>query len=153
MPVVFFAFRIMVGIGLALLATAITGAVLRWRGGLTDTRWFLWLTMATGPLGFVAVLAGWTTTEAGRQPFVVYGALRTADAASPLASGAVASTFAAFTLIYAILLAAFLWFAVRIALAGPVTAGPQKKERHPGLARTGTSLTAGVPSATPAPGE
>ena len=83
-PIVFFAFRIMVGIGVILLATAITGAVLRWRGRLYETRWFQLLAMATTPLGFIAVLAGWTTTEAGRQPWVIYGHLRTADAVAPV---------------------------------------------------------------------
>ena len=79
-PIVFFAFRIMVGIGIVLIATAITGAVLRWRGRLFDTRWFQLIAMAVTPLGFLAVLAGWTTTEAGRQPWIIYGRLRTADA-------------------------------------------------------------------------
>src|SRR5262249_35357433 len=88
-PIVFFALRIMVGFALILLATAVIGAVLRLRGRLYDTHWFLWLAMATTPLGFVAVLAGWTTTEAGRQPWVVYGMLRTADAVAPVAAHAV----------------------------------------------------------------
>jgi cytochrome d ubiquinol oxidase subunit I len=66
-PIVFFAFRIMVGIGMVLLITAVTGALLLWRGRLYGTRWFQLLAMAVTPLGFLAVLAGWTD-EAGRQP-------------------------------------------------------------------------------------
>lgn len=118
-PIVFFAFRIMVGIGLVLLATAICGAFLRWTGGLYDRRWFQIVAVAVSPLGFLAVLAGWVTTEAGRQPYVVYGYLRTADAASPVAAGAVASTLLAFGLVYNLLLATFLWFLVRIIWRGP----------------------------------
>ena len=152
-PIVFFAFRIMVGVGLVLLATALAGAVLRWRGRLHETRWFLWLAMATGPLGFLAVLAGWTTTEAGRQPFVVYGALRTADAVSPVASAAVAATLAAFVVIYGVLLAAFLWFAVRIALAGPLGDTPEMVRIHPGLDRAAPGLAPSPLPTNPAPGE
>ncbi|KAA2236588.1 cytochrome ubiquinol oxidase subunit I [Salinarimonas soli] len=118
-PIVFFAFRIMVGIGLLLALTAVIGAVLRWRGRLTGTRWFLALSMAVAPLGFVAVLAGWITTETGRQPYVVYGLLRTADAASPLQVGAVTASFAMFVAVYGVLFAAFVWFLARLVWAGP----------------------------------
>ncbi|WP_412033469.1 cytochrome ubiquinol oxidase subunit I [Mesorhizobium sp. CO1-1-8] len=118
-PIVFFAFRIMVGIGLILLATAVTGAVLRWRHRLYDTRWFQLIAITATPLGFIAVLAGWTTTEAGRQPWVIYGQLRTADAAAPVAANAVATTLAIFFLVYMVLLLVFLWFAGRIAFRGP----------------------------------
>jgi cytochrome d ubiquinol oxidase subunit I len=118
-PIVFFAFRIMVGIGMILLAIAICGAVLRWKRRLCDTRWFQIAAVAVSPLGFIAVLAGWVTTEAGRQPYVVYGYLRTADAVSPVAAGAIATTLVAFAVIYNLLLATFLWFLVRIILRGP----------------------------------
>ena len=119
MPIVFFAFRIMVGIGIVLLATAVTGAVLRWRGRLFTTRWFHLVCMGVVPLGFMAVLAGWTVTEVGRQPFVVYGQLLTADAASPVASGAVATSLAIFVALYATLLLAFLWYGWRVVIRGP----------------------------------
>jgi cytochrome bd ubiquinol oxidase subunit I len=118
-PIVFFAFRTMVGIGILLLATAFTGAVLRRRGRLFDTRWFQMLAMAVTPLGFLAVLAGWTTTEVGRQPWVIYGQLRTVDAVGPVAAEAVSLTLAIFVLLYNVLLVAFLWFAARIAIQGP----------------------------------
>lgn len=118
-PVVFFAFRIMVGVGVILLLTALTGAVLRLRGHLHDTRWFQFVAMATTPLGFIAVLAGWTTTEAGRQPWVVYGHLRTADAASPVSAHAVTLSLILFVIVYNALLAAFAWYAGRVALMGP----------------------------------
>ncbi|GGJ04771.1 cytochrome ubiquinol oxidase subunit I [Neoroseomonas lacus] len=123
-PIVFFAFRIMVGIGVVLLATAVTGAILRLRGRLYSSRWFHFLAMGTAPLGFIAVLAGWTTTEAGRQPWVVYGALRTADAVSPVAAHAVLLSLLLFVVIYAALLLVFLWFIARILLRGPQILGP-----------------------------
>jgi cytochrome d ubiquinol oxidase subunit I len=159
-PIVFFAFRIMAGIGIILLTTAITGAVLRWRGRLYETRWFQLLAMAATPLGFLAVLAGWTTTEAGRQPFVIYGLLRTADAVAPVSAGAVTTTLLIFFAVYNVLLIAFFWFAARIAIKGPSAGsiadpGPVR----PGLDRSGPTLAGaaaavhGLPGLTPAPGE
>ena len=84
----FFAFRIMVGLGVLMLAVVLLGWVLRLRGRVIDTPWFLLLCEWTTPIGFLAVLAGWTTTEVGRQPWIVYGLLRTADAVSPSLTGA-----------------------------------------------------------------
>jgi cytochrome d ubiquinol oxidase subunit I len=155
-PIVFFAFRIMVGIGIVLLATAITGAVLRWRGRLYETRWFQLLAMAVTPLGFLAVLAGWTTTEAGRQPFVIYGYLRTADAVAPVSAGAVTTTLLIFFAVYNVLLIAFFWFAARIALKGPAA---DPREVRPGLDRSGPTLVGagaaepGLGGLAPTPGE
>jgi cytochrome d ubiquinol oxidase subunit I len=147
-PIVFFAFRIMVGIGLILLATAVTGAVLRLRHRLYDTRWFQLLTMATTPLGFIAVLAGWTTTEAGRQPWVIYGQLRTADAVAPVAAGAVATTLAIFFVVYMVLLLAFLWFAGRIAIRGPRdTSATDPRLVRPGLDRGSPAIVGSAPAA------
>lgn len=150
-PVVFFAFRIMVGIGVILLVTAITGAVLRRRGKLYDTRWFHFVTMGTGPMGFIAVLAGWTTTEAGRQPWVVYGHLRTADAVSPVTADAVAWSLAGFFVIYIALLLVFLWFAVRVALRGPAP-GERVDPRtiRPGLDRSAPTIVGAAPASIPA---
>ena len=70
----FFGFRIMVGMGLIMLGVSWLGNLLRWRGRLETTRWFLWGTFLSFPTGFVAVLSGWYTAEVGRQPWVVYGA-------------------------------------------------------------------------------
>src|SRR6201987_5577727 len=83
----FFAFRIMVGIGFLMLGVVAVSWWLRHRRRLFDSPSFLGLCMAMGPLGFVAVLAGWTTTEVGRQPWTVYGLLRTADSVSPSLNG------------------------------------------------------------------
>jgi cytochrome d ubiquinol oxidase subunit I len=88
-PVVipFFAFRIMVGMGLAMLAISWFGNWLRWRGRLETTRWFLWCATLAFPAGFVAVLSGWFVAEVGRQPWVVWGLLRTTDAVTPTLTG------------------------------------------------------------------
>ena len=81
---VFFGFRIMVGIGLLMIAIAYLGLWLWWRGRLFETRWFLRLNAQTWWFGFVAVISGWIVTETGRQPWVVTGILRSADATSPI---------------------------------------------------------------------
>jgi cytochrome d ubiquinol oxidase subunit I len=157
-PLVFFAFRIMVGVGLILLAIAVTGAFLRWHGRLYDTAWFQKVAMAATPLGFVAVLAGWTVTEAGRQPFVVYGHLRTADAVSPISAGAVTSTLLLFFIVYNVLLLAFVWFAVRAVLKGPARTGMAEQSPKPGLDRAAPAVTGARPAdpyigPLPSPGE
>jgi cytochrome d ubiquinol oxidase subunit I len=123
-PIVFFAFRIMVGCGLILIAIAWMGLWLRWRGRLYDTGWFSFICAFASPLGFIAILAGWTVTETGRQPWIVYGRMRTAEAVAPVNAVAVASSFALFILVYFVLLATFFYFALRIVLAGPHAASP-----------------------------
>ena len=125
-PLVFFAFRAMVGIGLVLIAIAWTGLVLRWRGRLYDTSWFSLVCAFSSPLPFIAILSGWTVTEAGRQPWIVYGVLRTQEAAAPVAAGAVASSFALFVIVYLILLGAFFYYAARTVLTGPGVAEPHR---------------------------
>jgi len=134
-PLPFFAFRIMVGIGLALLAIAAAGLYLRWRGRLYDTRWFALLCACSSPLPFIAVLAGWTVTETGRQPWVVNGYLRTGDAVAPVAAGAVAASLALFVIVYLVLLAAFFWYAARLVFRGPGEATPPERpeETRPGI--------------------
>ncbi len=81
---VFFAFRIMLDIGFFMIAAALFGALLWWRGRLFDTRWYLHIVAHSWWTGFVAVVAGWIVTESGRQPWLVHGLLRTADAVSPV---------------------------------------------------------------------
>jgi cytochrome d ubiquinol oxidase subunit I len=99
----FWSFRIMVGMALVILALAWGGLLLRWLGRLEDERWFLWLTFVSFPSGFVAVLAGWFTAEVGRQPWVVYGMLRTRDAVTPsLSTPEAAFSLAAYIAVYAL---------------------------------------------------
>ncbi len=153
-PLVFFAFRVMVGIGMLLLLTALTGAVLRWRHRLYDTRWFQTVAMATAPLGFIAVLAGWTTTEAGRQPWVIYGQLRTVDAAAPVTAHAVATTLLIFFVLYAALMIVFLWFAGRIVIRGPASPSPADPSRvRPGIDRSAPTIVGSRPAGPPAKGQ
>ena len=104
-PIVFWSFRVMVGLGFAMAALGFWGLHARWRGAFYDDRWLHRAALVMGPAGFVAVLAGWTTTEVGRQPFVVYGLLRTADAASPIAAPAVAASLLGFIVVYATVMA------------------------------------------------
>ena len=151
-PIVFFAFRIMAGIGIIFLALAITGAALRFRRRLYDTRWFHYAALAASPLGFVAVLAGWTVTETGRQPFIVYGLVRTADAASPVAPAAITVTLIGFLLIYAVLFAVFIWFAVRLIFNGSILATATEIGGHPWPPRRHVPMAAGVVNAS-APAE
>jgi cytochrome bd ubiquinol oxidase subunit I len=134
-PVVppFFAFRIMVGIGLLMIAAALTGAYLWWRGRLLDTHWYLRIVRQSWWTGFVAVIAGWTVTETGRQPWIAYGVLRTADAASPHAAGTVATTLVLFVLVYGIVFAMGLYYINRLIERGP---------QGPGIAQPG----AGTPT-------
>jgi cytochrome d ubiquinol oxidase subunit I len=115
----FFAFRIMVGIGLLMILTALTGLYLWWRGKLFATWWYLWPAQHAWWLGFVAVISGWIVTETGRQPWVAYGILRTADAASPHAANTVATTLVLFVLVYGIVFAAGIYYINRLIAHGP----------------------------------
>ena len=115
----FFAFRIMVGIGLVMLAGGYFGLWLWWRGRLFDTRWYLWLAAQGWWLGFVAVIAGWTVTESGRQPWIAYGIQRTADAVSPVGGGNVATTLALFVLVYGVVFAMGIYYINRLIDRGP----------------------------------
>lgn len=117
--VVFVTFRLMVGIGVLLFAVAMLGLWMRWRKRLYASRLLLRLAVACVPLGFVAVIAGWMTAEVGRQPWTVYGLLRTADSVSPVPAGAVAVSLALFVAVYVFLGGAFLYFVNRILAKGP----------------------------------
>ncbi|RAK57584.1 cytochrome ubiquinol oxidase subunit I [Phenylobacterium deserti] len=117
----FYSFRIMVGIGFAMLFIALAGLFLRWRKRLYDSRWFLLLCMAMTPSGFIAVLTGWFTAEVGRQPWVVYGYLRTADAVSPVPAASVAASLATFMVVYLAIFSAGTFYMLRLIAAGPDT--------------------------------
>ncbi|SFS77105.1 cytochrome ubiquinol oxidase subunit I [Methylobacterium sp. yr668] len=99
-PIVFWSFRIMVGLGMLMLLLGALSLLARWRGALYAWRPLHRFAVAMGPAGFVAVLAGWITTEVGRQPYTVYGLLRTAQSVSPLHAPAVAASLTAFVVIY-----------------------------------------------------
>lgn len=97
---IFWTFRIMVAVGFAMLGIGLWAAWARFRRRLYTARWLHLAAVAMAPSGFLAVLCGWITTEVGRQPFTVYGLLRTADSASPLQAGAVGASLMAFVLVY-----------------------------------------------------
>jgi cytochrome d ubiquinol oxidase subunit I len=140
---VFFAFRIMVGIAFVMLGTVAIGSLLWLRGKLFETVWFLWLCQCTAPLGFVAVLAGWTVTEVGRQPWTVYGQLRTAQSVSPSLTGSdVLWSLLAYMTLYLVMYPAGVAVMARIVRQGPTaTAVPE----HPveGLQRKAHITVAG----------
>jgi cytochrome d ubiquinol oxidase subunit I len=117
---VFFAFRAMVGLGLLMLAVVIAAGVLHLRRRLFDSRTFQNVCIAMMPAGFLAVLAGWTVTEVGRQPWVVYGLLRTRDAVSPsLTTSDVATSLVLYAIVYLIVFGAGIYYMARVARAGP----------------------------------
>ena len=116
---VFFAFRIMVGVGMLLIALGLTGAWLWWRGKLFTTRWYLTIATYSWPVGFIAILAGWLTTETGRQPYVAYGIVRTAHAVSPVPAAAVAVSLVAFILVYTVVFSIGIYYIRRLVLGGP----------------------------------
>ncbi len=118
-PFVFYPFRLMIGIGLILIALALTGVWLKVTGRLYERRWYLWSCVLATPLGFVATLCGWIVTETGRQPWVVQGLLRTGESASAVAASSVLTSFLLFVIVYNVLLAAFLYFAWRLIKTGP----------------------------------
>lgn len=132
---VFWSFRLMIGLGLLMLALGLGGAWLAWRGKLSDRR-FLRFAVAMGPAGFVAVIAGWIVTEVGRQPWVVYGVLRTADAVSPVPAAAVMTSLITYVTVYAVVFTAGVLFIIRLIAEGPVKAAaePIPSERAPGSA-------------------
>jgi cytochrome d ubiquinol oxidase subunit I len=118
--VVFFAFRIMLGIGFFMIAAALFGALLWWKKRLFDTRWYLKIVAHTWWIGFVAVIAGWVVTESGRQPWIVHGVLRTVDATSPVPGTSIAATLALFVLVYGVVFSAGIYYMNRLIVKGPL---------------------------------
>ncbi|GLS21209.1 cytochrome ubiquinol oxidase subunit I [Labrys miyagiensis] len=116
----FFAFRIMVGCAVVMLCMVLLGGWLRWRERLDDSRFFLILCQFTIPIGFVAVIAGWATTEVGRQPWTVFGLLRTADSVSPSLTGSnVAFSLLSYMLVYLIIYPVGVILMLRLVRKGP----------------------------------
>jgi len=116
---VFFAFRIMLAVGGFMIAAALVGAWLMWRGVLFETRWYLRIVANSWWVGFVAVIAGWVVTESGRQPWIVYNLKRTAEAASPIAASTVATSLALFIAVYGIVFAMGIYYINRMIAKGP----------------------------------
>jgi len=130
-PSVFFAFRIMVGIGLFMIAAAVFGAWLWRRGQLFETRWYLHIVSWTWWIGFVAVISGWVVTESGRQPWIAYGILRTADAISPVPAASVLGTLALFVVCYGIVFSMGIYYINRLIAQGPKGRALEESEGLP----------------------
>ena len=128
---VFFAFRVMVGLGMLMIAGGLFGAYLWWRGRLFETRWFLNAVSYSWPAGFIAILAGWWVTETGRQPWIAHGILRTADAASPVSANAVLTTLVLFVIVYSIVFSMGIYYINRLIEKGPTGASVKPPEGVP----------------------
>ena len=127
-PIVFWSFRIMVALGFLMLGLGLASLLARFKGVLFESKWLHRYALAMGPAGFVAVLAGWVTTEVGRQPFTVFGALRTAQSVSPLAAPAVGASLIAFVIVYFAVFVAGLLIILRLMSRPPAPGeqGPSK---------------------------
>ncbi len=119
--IVFWSFRVMVGLGFAMLGLGLWSLWARWRGSLYDWTWLHRAALVMGPAGFVAILAGWVTTEVGRQPFTVYGLLRTSDSLSPIDAPAVAASLASFAVVYFFVFGAGVFYLLRLMSEPPET--------------------------------
>ena len=117
--IIFWSFRVMVGLGLAMFGLGIWSLIARATGTLYSARWLHRAGVLMGPAGFVAVIAGWITTEVGRQPYTVFGLLRTADSASPLAAPAVGASLVAFVIVYFAVFGTGTWYILRLMAKGP----------------------------------
>ncbi len=122
--IVFWSFRVMVGLGMLMLTLGLFSLVARVRRRLYDWSWLHRFALVMGPAGFVAVIAGWITTEVGRQPYVIYGIMRTADAVSPLGAPAVAGSLIAFVIVYFLVFGIGTWYLLRLMSHAPHQAEP-----------------------------
>ena len=132
--VVFWAFRLMVGLGLAMIGLGVWGAWLWTRGAIERTRWFLRACTLMAPMGFVAVIAGWVVAEVGRQPYTVFGLLRTADSVAPVAAGAVSASLIGFLIVYAVVFSVGALYILRLIGEGPAAGEPPEGHGPPGVA-------------------
>lgn len=146
---VFYAFRVMAGLGLAMIGLGAWGAWLALRGGPDRSRAFLWATIAMGPAGFISVIAGWVVAEVGRQPYVIYGILRTAEAVSPVGAGQVSASLIGFLAVYAAIFSVGVLYILRMIGEGPtdgVEDDPPPLPRAPGSALAAIPMDPGTHS-------
>jgi cytochrome bd ubiquinol oxidase subunit I len=133
----FLTFRIMVGLGMLMLGLGLWSLWARWKGTLFTSRSLKRAAVVMGPSGFVAVLAGWYTTEVGRQPYTVYGHLRTADSLSPVSAPAVGTSLLIFIVVYFIVFGAGTFYLLRLMRRPPVSTDDHELD-------TGPLRTAGI---------
>lgn len=146
-PIIFWSFRIMVALGFAMLGIGLWSLLARYKRKLYEWTWLHRTAVCMGPAGFVAVIAGWVTTEVGRQPFTVYGLLRTADSHSPLAAPAIAVSLLAFVVVYFFAFGSGIFYLLRLMSKPPEpheSAPPQVPQRAAGLTPA-PSLGASLP--------
>jgi cytochrome d ubiquinol oxidase subunit I len=126
----YYSFHVMAGLGTLFILLMVIAVAGNWRGGLSERRGLLWVLMLAFPFPYIATTAGWFTTELGRQPWVVYGLMRTAEGASPTVhSGTVLFTLIGFTGVYFVLGVLFLFLVGR-----EIAHGPEPLEGHVGTA-------------------
>ncbi len=138
---VFYSFKLMLVIGLTMFTLAVISLWLRWHGRLYSARWFLRALVVMAPSGVVATLGGWYTAEIGRQPWVINGMMRTADAVSPVPAATLLTSLIAFLCVYSVFLGAFLVFTLRLIRRGPaglpahaLPSGSLKRDLRPEIA-------------------
>ncbi len=146
--IVFWSFRVMVAIGMLMLGVGAWSLWSRWRGDLYYDTWLHRASLVMAPSGLVAVLAGWITTEVGRQPYTIYGEMRTAESMSPLGAQAVGGSLIAFIVIYFAVFGAGIVYLLRLMSKPPEVA--ETPESEPGPIRTGGITPGTTPDATPA---
>ena len=141
MVLVFYSFKLMLAIGMTMFTLAVISLWLRWHGRLHSARWFLRILVVMTPSGALATLAGWYTAEIGRQPWVINGLMRTADAVSPVPAATLLSSLIVFVCVYAVFLSAFLVFTLRLIRRGPeglpayaLPSGSLKRDLRPAVA-------------------
>lgn len=127
----FFTFRIMVGIGFLMLGIGLWSLWARWRGTLYTNAWLHRAALVMGPSGFVAVLAGWYTTEVGRQPYTVYNLMRTSESLSPVDAPAVGASLIAFIVVYFIVFGAGVFYLSRLMRRTPVMDEDHELDKGP----------------------
>ncbi|MGH8432649.1 MAG: cytochrome ubiquinol oxidase subunit I, partial [Solimonas sp.] len=149
--IVFWAFRIMVGLGMLMLLLAVVSLWARVRNRLYDWMLLHRFALAMGPAGFVAVIAGWVTTEVGRQPYTVYGLLRTADSVSPLEAPAVAISLLAFIVVYFIVFGAGVFYILRLMGRSPHRDEPGPQRDQP-VRAAGLTPAPALPDSLASPG-
>ena len=145
-PVVFWTFRVMVGLGFLMFGLGAFSLFARWRGTLYTNRLLHRLALAMAPAPIVAMLCGWMTTEIGRQPYTVYGVLRTADSVSPIALPGIATSLAVFAVVYFIVFGAGVWVILRMMARPPVSGETDIRKDKP--IRT-AGIHPGLPGAVP----
>ena len=143
----------MVGLGFLMLILGLWGTLLRWRGRLYDSRAFLRFAMLMGPSGLIAILAGWFTTEIGRQPWVIYGVMRTEHAVSNHSALALSTTLIMFIVMYCAVFGTGISYMLKLVAKGPSTDDEEESARDRGQAlRPARPLSAAPDDINPAIG-